>query len=280
MRVAAQITWGLLLFVSRAEAQFGSRSTRASDIGGLLAVNALIGGATAAVRAAIGRREVATAFAKGTVGGGVHFGGKLLATQTRAFRFAAIPVGATGASMVSNAGLGQRLLEEVHVPVGFLHVSYRPYSGPRVRLALDAVDAAVTVDAARREGVRLDVDRSLVAGTLVFTTVGRDIKVGDRFAGGVAPAGIIVLSAYAGEPHVTLGHEMVHVLQHAYSHQAFDRPMEVRLRKTRLGARMLPSWLEIGLTSGALYATDWLLFGDRVGLSGMREHEADRLEKR
>jgi hypothetical protein len=212
--------------------------------------NMLVGGVTAAARASLKKRNPIRAFAVGAVGGAVHVAGKALsAEQGTTYGLAGLALGALGTSIVVNGGRGKAPLSELYLPVGPLRLRLSTGTAPsRLRVGVDAYEAFIAARQFTREGVAIDWSRTTASGALVFVTRNRYITVdkGDT-VGGIAIGSSIVLDGYQRDPESIMAHEIVHTHQHWFGQEAIARPLETYLRQRLPGARLLPSWLELGV---------------------------------
>jgi hypothetical protein len=239
-------------------------------------VNLLLGGLTAATRALIEGHDPARAFAIGAVGGAVHFGAKLIGPGTS---LAGVAVGATGTSIVVNAGRGVGPLDELYVPVGPVRVRVTPHASRKLWVAINATDAVVLTRNLARPGLVMDWGRTASNGTFVFLTENKRIRFEGREVDGVAAGSTIVISAFATQPTRTTRHELTHVHQNFFLEEAWGRPAEEYLRRRVPGARRLPRWLELGIVSPALGMLEQGLFGGDGPMRRLKESEATMLER-
>jgi hypothetical protein len=198
--------------------------TWAADLG-LAGANVMAGGVTAAVTAAIRGEDVADAFLKGAVGGGVVFVGKRTAVE--GFAGAGLlgrEVASVGSSVVANGAQGRGWLSEVWLPVGPAWLQVRPEA--RLRARLDLGDVATLIWAATRSELRFDLERSLSNGASVFVAPDHRIRAGSAEANGFAQGGVVVLGAGRHDVELVQRHENVHVIQHDYLLQTVTRPVE------------------------------------------------------
>lgn len=238
--------------------------------------NVLLGGLTAAARALIHRHDPARAFAIGALGGAVHFGAKLIGPGTS---LAGVALGATGTSIVVNAGRGVSPLDELYVPVGPLRLRVTPRASRKLRLAVHAYEAVVLAGNLTRPGLAMDWGRTASTGTFVLRTDNRRIRVDDHEAYGVAVGSLIVMSAFSDDPARTAKHELVHVHQYLFLDEALGRPVEEYLRRIVPMARRLPRWLELGIVPRGLGLLERSFFGRDGPVFRLAESEADMLEQ-
>lgn len=220
-----------------------------------LGANALIGGATAAVRARMERRPVARAFAAGAAGGAVTYAGKRIAVQRGGgMGFLGREVAAVGTSITSNAAEGRGLADRLVLPVGPVRlylVARGP--GPAFSARLDAAAVVAAAYAATVPGSRFDANRSLSAGALVFTVPG---VLGELGYDGRHAAGVMLVRR--GEDPVRVEraslHERVHVVQYDQSFLLWAAPAEAALMDRAGWSRALHRWVDLGLNAPALAA--------------------------
>jgi len=274
------ITWAAAVLLCR-PATAPAQGTEPSDprsvgVTAAFGVNILLGGLTAATRAWIDGHDAARAFAIGALGGAVHFGAKLVGPGTS---LAGVAIGATGTSIVANAGRGVGALDELYVPVGPLRLRVMPRATRKVRVALHAYDAAVLARNLPRSGLVVDWGRTASSGTFVLRTDNRRIWSDDREVGGVAVGSLAVISDFFPDRSRITRHELVHVHQYWFADEAIGRPIEEYLRRVVPGAARLPRWLELGVVPAALAGLEGLIFRGDGPLHRLAESEADLLSR-
>ena len=191
------------------------------------AVNAVVGGITGAVTAWLRDEDVEHAFVRGSVGGGVVFVGKRIAVEE--FDGAGLlgrQVGAVGSSVVRNASVGDGWLDEVWLPLGPLWIQASPRAPHRLRV--NVWDLAVVGWAATRSELELDWGASASSGAAVFRAPNHRLRDDDEAIGGLTTGSVVLIGPASGEERRELvrGHELVHVLQHDFFRQAWERPLE------------------------------------------------------
>jgi hypothetical protein len=242
-------------------------------------MNALIGGLTAATRAALEHRDPAHAFAIGAFGGVMNYGGKYVASRRGALAgWAGLAIASTGTSIVANAGAGLAPIAELYLPIGSVRLRYTPLTN-QFRLGVNAWESAVIAHAFAHAGVHPDWRRSAATGTLVFNAPHNLILIDNDTVGGVTMASAMVLGVGAQSPETrTWKHETTHVLQHWFVDETWGRPVEDALRRSIPLLRRLPRWLELGLVTPAVETGSDVLFGRDRGLSNLIQAEAELLE--
>lgn len=241
--------------------------------------NILLGGLTATTRALLSGKDPWKAFAFGALGGAVHVAGKHLAVEPGAPNgWLGLAVAGTGTSMVSNAGRGVAPFTEVSIPVASARLRITPGERRKVRFVLNGYESALIASAALTRGLVIDWTRTMSSGAVVFETRGVRIEAEAGETNGLAWGPVVLLDPLGRDPDRTGRHEIVHVHQHWFVADAWARPIEESLRAWIPGGQFIPSWLELGLESGAWYL-DERLFG-RAGLYGLIQAEAGRLERR
>jgi hypothetical protein len=239
-------------------------------------INVLIGGVTAATRAWLEGHDPARAFAYGAIGGAVHFGAKLIGPGAALVGPA---VGATGTSIVVNAGRGVSPFDELYLPVGPVRLRFTPRAPRKVRVAFHAHNAVVLAGNLARDGLVMDWARTGSSGTFVLRSDNRHIVSGGREVEGLANASVIVMSDFAADPDQTERHEVVHVHQYWFIDEAVGRPIEEYLRRAIPGARRIPRWLELGVVPPALAIIERSLFGRDGPVYRLIESEAEMLSR-
>lgn len=242
-----------------------------------LGANALIGGATAAVRARVQRRPVARAFAAGAAGGALTYAGKRISVERGGgLGFLGREVAAVGTSVTANAAEGRGVMDRLVLPVGPVRlylVTRGP--GPSFSARLDAAAVVAAAYAATVPGSRFDADRSLSAGALVFTVPG---VLGELGYDGRHAAGVILVRR--GEDPVRTEraslHERVHVVQYDQTFLLWSAPAEAALMDRAGWSRALHRWMDLGLNAPALAALSAVVPYDAQPW----ETEADYLSRR
>jgi hypothetical protein len=283
-QIAALMVAVSIAHPSRTVAAQGARPPSDSRTVATMAVfgsNVLLGGLTAAAHALVSGHDPARAFAIGALGGAVHFSGKLVGPMSGfPGGVPGVVLGSTGTAIVSNAGRGAGVFEELYIPVGPLRLRFAPRASRRVRLGINALETGVLAGSLARSGMALDWERSASSGTFVFVTQGRQIRRPDgKLLHGVATASTIVISAFSTDPSRTARHEFVHVQQYWFLAEAWGRPIEDNLRTRIPGGRRIPRWLELGVVPAALQWTESAAFGRDGPVRRLAESEAEMLER-
>ena len=254
------------------------------DVVTALGGNLVIGALTAGTRAALRRESVMRAMAGGALGGIVHAAGKALNTERSSALATGAILSSVGTSMVANAALSQPLWRELSIPVGSLRVRVRgrPASvGRRMRVSVNAYESLSVLLLAHNHDLSFDLKRSLLSGQLVFVELSRQLNVPEQGAAdGLTVGSVILVSKYAQNRDATFRHELVHAQQQRFMQELWRRPVEVAARQA-LKVRWLPEWLELGLVSPAISATERALTGGGTGpLRRAQEWESRLWERR
>lgn len=222
--VVAGLAFALMLVPLTAAAQDRGQPEWIEDFG-IVAANALIGGATAAVSAWLGDRDVSDALMGGALGGGVGFVGKRLAAED--FGGAGLTgrqIGAVGANIVANAGRGLGWLEEIWLPVGPVWIQTRRAPGWRARI--DLPEVAVVAWAVSRSELQFDAGASLRNGALFFRAPDHRIILNGKNIAGFAGTGVVLVGQSPLSEGRVRAHEMTHVIQQDFLLHAWSRSME------------------------------------------------------
>jgi hypothetical protein len=243
--------------------------------------NVLLGGLTAAARALVDGHDPARAFAFGALGGAVHFAGKHVGPVSGfPGGIPGVVLSATGTAVVSNAGRGAGLLDELYVPVGPVRVRITPRAPRKVYLAINVFETGILARSLARDGMAVDWDLSASTGTFAFVTRNRHIRMPDgELVQGVASAPTIVVSTFSTDQSRTVRHEFVHVQQQWFLDEAWGRPIERYLRARIPGGARIPRWLEIGVVPVAFVWVETALFGSDGPVRRLAESEAEMLER-
>lgn len=181
-------------------------------------VNALLGGATAAIYRLAHGQSPWRAFWQGAVGGGLIYAGKRVAVEPfYGAGLAGREVASVGGSMIRNASVGRGLLDRLVLPVGpvRLYLGGGPVSA---RLDLATVLASAVFIGAY--DARLDPGASLSAGALIFRA--------QTPMPGQTSAGVMALwdDMPADEGPRLMAHERVHILQYDQAFLSWGQPLE------------------------------------------------------
>ena len=223
------IVCGVLLALppeGHAQENGDTQSTWATDVG-VASANALVGGLTAAITAAIRGDDVSDAFLKGTVGGAVVFAGKRVAVER--FDGAGLlgrQVASLGTGLVVDAGQGREWFSEVWLPLGPAWFQVRSGAGREMRVNLQEV--GVLLWAATRSELHFDLGRSLSNGAPVWFARDHHIEHGSSRPAAMAAGSVVFLGAPTErlELEVAQSHENIHVIQADYVLQTMSRPIE------------------------------------------------------
>lgn len=181
-------------------------------------LNALLGGATAAVSRLVRGEPVWEGLLVGAAGGGAVYLGKRVAVEE--FGGAGLlgrEIASVGSSMIRNATAGRTAFDELVLPLGPVRLYINDGEVlPRVDLATIAAAGALMV----RYDARLDAAASLSAGALVLR--------GNSPTPGLSSAGAILtwsdLPSHEG-PRL-LAHERIHILQYDQAFLSWAEPAE------------------------------------------------------
>jgi hypothetical protein len=193
-----------------------------------LGLNALSSGLTAGLFQLARGESFADGFARGALGGSVHYAGMRISAQ--AFDGAGLlgrQVSAAGVSMVRNASDGNGLLERMFVPLGPLHLYLDLADGVSVQPKLNLAALVVLISAAAEPEFTLDAGASLSSGAPVFRAHDKPLRSGGKRVNGFfMPGSIFVSNVSALELPRVLAHERVHVLQGDWLFLALSEPAE------------------------------------------------------
>lgn len=272
---------GLLLVPAHVAAHQGPDDAAESDLVVEIAAfstNALIGAATAGVRALLEGRDFGQAFIGGALGGGVSYAGKRIAVAD----FGAAPitgrvVASFGHAMIAGAG-SSLLPDSVRLPIGPFRIGLSWSDGVRPSFAVVGREVVVLAQLLADDGLRFDRDRSLAAATPVFVTRRSRLWNGGEQVGGFASGSLILLDGLYAED--SYRHEVVHVLQHDFMEVAWDRPLEEWLRRITPGAHWIPNWIYLGMVVPTMRWIDDTLNDDSGVILRLMQEEAIWLEGR
>jgi len=222
-----------------------------------LGVNALLGGLTGGAMQMARGGSFQDGFARGSLGGGLIYGGKRIAVE----RFAGAgllgrEVAAVGASVVRNASEGRPGLERLVLPLGPVRLHVRNDGGPRLRAKLDLMTLLATGYAVAAPELEWDADASLSAGAPVFRVEDRLLRgtggeddPEEIGAAGITRAGAVYLSDFPGlEFEENFAHERVHVIQHDAFFWTWTSPAEEWALGLLPGGEALGRHLDLNLS--------------------------------
>lgn len=240
---------------------------------GIIAGNAAIGAATAAVRALVDHRAVGRALFQGGLGGLVLGSGKVLAPRHWWPGFA---ISTVGTSMVANAAAGSGLLDQLMLPAGPVRARF-DVRERRMRAGINAFETITLARHLALPDTRIDWKLSLQSSALVLHTARPITKTAVGRAAGRTSGSVVLLSDHARRPERTLPHERVHLQQGWYSGEVIGRPIELSLR-THSFLSWIPSWIEIGGFPAALLAVERHAIGPNGPIRSWHEAEAEAIE--
>ncbi len=235
-----------------------------------LSANALLGGLTAGIVRRMGGGEFAPAFVQGLLGGGAVYAGRRVAAER--FDGAGLlgrQVAAVGASIVRNAGDAAPPLSHLRLPVGPVLVDLR--AGSRPSLRIDPVALGWVVYGIAEAELRLDVSRTLSAGTPVFLTSNKLLSFGgdEPHAAGVTNAGVLFVADVPAYGDVvlerSLAHERIHTLQQDFFATAWTDPLAQALLARAELSRRLGAHVSVNLSTELMRGLGRLIpdHGDR-----------------
>jgi hypothetical protein len=222
-----------------------------------VAVNGIVTGLTTG---AAQRRRGGTfseGFVRGWIGGAVAYSGKVIAVQEwGSSGVLGRGVAAAGSSISANAAAGRPAFERLVLPLGPLRFDLRPGAPRQSTWRVDALGIVGLGLALYHYDGSLDWDRTLAYGTPVFFV--EDLPR-HRSWGGRQIAGVVLINEQqrrAGPQvlEMTLGHEMVHVLQYDQAFTLWSRPVEEHVFGGRSWTLGLERRVDLSLTGlvGAL----------------------------
>jgi hypothetical protein len=251
---------------------------RLGSVPTLLGANALLGGLTAAIRAAAGGRNPVQPFLLGALGGAAHYSGKYIALAPRGIsQFAGLTVSSFGTSIVANAGAGVGITDDLYIPLG----PARQIRAGGFHVALNAYESATLIHLATGPDRRFDLASTLAFGSIVLRDRRTLKSVYGETSQGATSAAVVVVSDQATNPGATLVHEVVHARQFWFLQEAIGRPIDAAIRSHAPGGRFLPEWLELGVTVPLLIHAEWLASSRSQGPTHRaKEYEAELIECR
>lgn len=223
----------VVLLLCLAAPERGAAQATVSEELVVAGANALLGGLTSGIVRWVRGESFLEGLWGGALGGGVHYAGKRIGTA--AFPGAGLAgtmVGATGASMVRNVGMGYGMLEYLTLPVGPIVLNWRTTpDSAGVSARLHVGRAIFLGRLLLNDDLRFNGAESLSAGTPVFEARDRVIEgESGREIGGVEMWGTITLSDRGLMPPLDhgrlLAHERVHVVQETLLNIAWADPIE------------------------------------------------------
>lgn len=221
-----------------------------------LAANAAIGAVLAAVRSALGGRELTRPILLGAAGGALQGAGRQVAAgRSTASGLVGRELSALGISLTYSAGADSVVLI---VPVGLITVELRPSARDRARARVSLVDLALVASALVDGRSDFELGSSLSAGAPVFSRPLRDATTGQGPWSGYIEAGYSrmgVIYLVDGIPPASrreaLSHEAVHLLQWDAYNQLVAFPLERAIVRRVTGGAWLPRFVDLGVLGPA-----------------------------
>jgi hypothetical protein len=234
---------------------------RAEIMVGVLAVNATLGAATAALARLTSpgdphrRDAVLKGMGWGALGGSLSFAGKFVASGgARHGGIAGRQIAAVGSSIVHGAAFGSSALEQVVVPLGPIRLyartaeagdSGRTVLGRKVRAKLDAAGfLGLTYELARSDS-RFDVAESLRSGAPVFQSA--NVPTGAVYRGGEQYLGVVWLIRDPDRRDLVLRHERVHVIQYDQRFIFWGARLDQAVLGSFRHGERIARWIDLGL---------------------------------
>lgn len=223
-----------------------------------LGVNAMLGGATAAVGRELHGGSFLDGLAVGAAGGAAVYAGKRLNTiggdgVGRGFGAVGRIVAAVGVSAVRNSAGNRGALDRIILPVGPVSLHLRPGAdSQRVAAKLHIARTVYLGHLILDDSFAIDWSETVSAGAPVFRGQGVAVRFGDdEEAGGVELLGAISISdrslvRYRDE-HALLAHERVHVVQDDFITIAWTDPAEDWLLGHVPGGETIGRYVDTGL---------------------------------
>lgn len=217
-----------------------------------LAINTAIGSVTGLVWATIRHSPRSKGALQGAAGGALMSVGKqVAATAFNGSGFVGREISATGVSLTATSGAPKTTLS---FPLGPLRLEC---SQDGYDWRINVADFVATAGFAISANTRLDLGRSLSAGTPVFrdrrSNFGRS---GNVVFTGISQLGTIRLARSAFDPLTgktnVLYHENVHILQDDYFEEAIGLPVERQVIQHLPFGRRFLRHLDLGLTGPML----------------------------
>ena len=203
----------------------------------LLGVNALLGGVSAGLAAAIRGDSFVRAFLDGAGGGGLAYFGKRVASRPDGGAgLLGRQIASFGSSVVGNVVAGRGRLDRIALAVGPVR-AYVGRSVPGVEWRLD-VPAFGFAAVALLQGKEVDLSESFSSGVVVIRDESEKAVPGTIF---------YIPFASAERQAYTLSHERVHVLQYDQSFLFWGGPLEAWLAREIPSARGVLQHFEFNL---------------------------------
>ena len=222
----------LLLTAHQSHAQAQNELSRP----GLLIINGLIGGATAAITASIQHRPIRKAAIVGAIGGATVFVGKCFIGNSRPVTdWLGHQTVAFGSSVVANASSGRSAVERIVFPLGPIRF-YHDTKRRRISVKLDVLQTGVATYYAAQSNTSVDWDLTWKHGALILfnETATTNFEVGG------------VIRTWSRSPSI-LDHEQIHVAQEQFVTTAWEDPLEERVLPTLPGGKWVTRHFQVGI---------------------------------
>lgn len=232
---------------------------------GLLIINGLIGGATAAITASIQQRPIRRAVILGAIGGATVFAGKCFIGNSRPLTdWIGHQTVAVGSSIVANASMGRGAFDRIVVPLGPVRFYYDTKQR-RTRIRLDLFEAGVAAYYARKPNTSVDWTLSAKHDALILfdKAAPTNFEVGG------------VIKTWSRAPSL-LDHELIHVAQDQFVSTAWEDPLEEWAIPMLPGGKWVNRYFGVGIL-----APVWALANAAIpGFDRPWEREATAVEAR
>ena len=203
---------------------------------GLLIINGLIGGATAAITASIHHRPIRKAAVVGAIGGATVFVGKCFIGNSRpSTDWLGQQTVAVGSSIVGNASSGRSVLERIVLPLGPIRL-YHDVKRRRTWVKLDVLETGVATYYATKPNTSVDWDLTWKHGALILfdKTAPTNFEV----------AGVI--KTWSRSLSI-LDHEQIHVAQEQFVTTAWEDPLQEWVLPRVPGGGWVNRYFQVGI---------------------------------
>jgi hypothetical protein len=227
----------------------------------ILSTNVLIGASTAGIVQKLRGGSFRDGFARGALGGLVHFAGKRVVVGD--FDGAGLlgrQIASVGSSIVRNASEARAMFETVILPVGPVRLYVGTGAQRGVRAKVDVASLVWAAYAISERELVIDGGMSASAGILVFKTRNKYLrqKGATDDLGGVATANMVFLSDVnalgQANRQRAFGHERVHILQQDAILSTLTAPISTWLLQRIPVGSTLERYVDVNISNQVLSA--------------------------
>jgi len=228
-----------------------SRGTGEINAPVLLAINAALGGITAAAgHRGSHKTSIWKAAARGSLAGTAVFVGKrLIAEENPVSWWAGRELSAIGSSEVLNAAQGRAILSRVALPVGPVRIYLSRDSGSFLSAKLDLATVIGSGFLATRRENKFGWRESLATGAPVFISSTTTAEAGTQSAGTITISRFLPDGFFPGfqRKRGVLAHELIHTTQYDFLALSIGNPIEENLTRKFRPLHQVHRYVDFGI---------------------------------